>query len=687
MTKLSGVLGCDNLLHVEIEGSLEGGSAALHALHDFLLSALDVCGRRFQYLLHKVEHSANAAKLIFVAVGPSVKRNVGNHPPPWPSVGGSAYSWESAAEARSLMAPFELLPPPKMAKRMQLTLSTTCPCLTQYSMVVVRDGGTRLEKLAPPADPGILQVVEWDEIYGDVTAADGGTGEGVTRMVMTNGAGRISLDLARRITPVEGGRRLLTDGMTGGMGDDDNESAPLLMQARLWYGSVAKGQWVVDSSLPERTLLVGRQAQRKLDAPPGCAAEVAGTFSFEVIRTWEKPRRVRLDVYLAPLLEAAVEHKGLDALHTLMLLRQRDEAQEYLTMSERSLSRRARRKHLVSMLEDREAAPRAASLVELIRAGFDPLSEPYIALELAKVQKDALASLKAGRLTLPDSFMLPGIPDFTGSLLPGEVAVVVHGKTLPRPLGLTEAQPHELLVYGERPPHPPRPFCRPTLSHYAADLTLPLHAPHSPLPAASPGMHPGDLRKVRLKYPEALLASIRGTDPCRSHAIFFSTRGSRPLADEIAGSDYDGDEFAVIGWTELVRLVAQPTASYDPKTAPQLPAAPPTRRCPPKPAPSSTGLGLLSQQQAMPSAAALRRHRALPLEASGAPQLERSLVSNYLMARFMSGAIVGTAGVQWMIHADRLGANHRKCLLVCHARTRVPAAWHAWRARHTWHAR
>ena len=32
----------------------------------------------------------------------------------------------------------------------------------------------------------------------------------------------------------------------------------------------------------------------------------------------------------------------------------------------------------------------------------------------------------------------------------------------------------------------------------------------------------------------------------RGNAIFFSTRGARAAADEISGSDYDGDNFTVI---------------------------------------------------------------------------------------------------------------------------------------------
>ena len=44
------------------------------------------------------------------------------------------------------------------------------------------------------------------------------------------------------------------------------------------------------------------------------------------------------------------------------------------------------------------------------------------------------------------------------------------------------------------------------------------------------------------------------------------------------------------------------------------------------------------------------------------PQVEERLVANYIMARFMSGSIVGTAGTQWMVFADKLGAACDQCL-------------------------
>ena len=76
---------------------------------------------------------------------------------------------------------------------------------------------------------------------------------------------------------------------------------------------------MVDSALPERTILVGRQSQRKLDGRAGCAADRWRTASFEVIRTFERPKRVRLDVFLLPLLEVAAGKQRVGELHALLL--------------------------------------------------------------------------------------------------------------------------------------------------------------------------------------------------------------------------------------------------------------------------------------------------------------------------------------------------------------------------------
>ena len=71
------MLGSSNLLLVKIEEPPELPSgramqAMLVHLLTFLGAGLEICGRSYRYLLHKVEHQIQDSKLLFVAVGASV---------------------------------------------------------------------------------------------------------------------------------------------------------------------------------------------------------------------------------------------------------------------------------------------------------------------------------------------------------------------------------------------------------------------------------------------------------------------------------------------------------------------------------------------------------------------------------------------------------------------------------------
>ena len=485
--------------------------ADLERLQAFLLGLHDVCGRKFAFLLHKVEHQKEGARLWYVSVGPSIIRAGTPAAAHWSCPGGTASAWATASEARSLLADFEVLPAPKMAKRLQLLLSPTTRCFASFTLQTVRDlPSASLARLLAPTDESVVQLVEVDDLCS--VATDRGS------HVMTDGCGRISVDLARLLPPLENGcpiDRLLAARMAA------DASAPLVLQGRLWYaGSVAKGLWLTDATLPERTILIGRQSQRKLEAREGCAAALRGTSSFEVIRTFETHKRVRLDVYLIPILEVA-SGVNKERLHELILSLQAQLASKYLALGTAKLSRAVQRQRALDVIESHEKS-QGGLLLRLTQAGFDPLSEPYLQLKLAELSDEALHAFRAGKLTLPDSYTLPGMPDFTGSLAPGEICVVVNGHELPRPMGLREGEAFEVLVY------------------------------------KSPGMHPGDLHKVAVRYPEALRQMISGSDPSRTHGVFFSTKGERSLADKIAGSDFDGDEYSVIAWQERLLLPPPP---------------------------------------------------------------------------------------------------------------------------------
>jgi hypothetical protein len=239
----------------------------------------------------------------------------------------------------------------------------------------------------------------------------------------------------------------------------------------------------------------------------------------------------------------------------------------------------------------------------------------YLQLELARIRSEALKSLRHGKIVLPDSWSLPGLPDRTGSLKAGEICVVVHGKPLRR---LSDDAAMEVLVYG------------------------------------SPGMNPGDLHKVKVVYPQRLLDTFEEhCDLHRCNAVFFSTLDERSLADRIAGGDYDGDEYAIIAWRPLVDLFLRPFPPYDANNPPVLPVA-------------SGGKPASSSRAPSSGKAAGKKVSAVALK----QQVDERLLSNYLMARFMGSALVGTAGTQYMLCADKRAADgsaaHLDCLLLDH---------------------
>ena len=63
-------------------------------------------------------------------------------------------------------------------------------------------------------------------------------------------------------------------------------------------------------------------------------------------------------------------------------------------------------------------------------------------------------------------------------------------------------------------------------------------------------MRASDVRSVRSVFcrelAEELFGDGRSVDLGRASAVFFSVHGAQPLADMLAGGDYDGDKFYVI---------------------------------------------------------------------------------------------------------------------------------------------
>lgn len=137
-----------------------------------------------------------------------------------------------------------------------------------------------------------------------------------------------------------------------------------------------------------------------------------------------------------------------------------------------------------------------------------------------------------------------------------------------------------------------------------------------------PGIHPGDVRRVRLMpYPAELLQLIpAGTNG----AIFLPSVGSSSLASALAGGDYDGDLFLLL-WE------------------PQVLSA--FRRLDPPPYVSSSS----SQGRCWRVA-----------EDAGWAQVEQELTAYYSFCVEVSG-VMGEAHNIWELLADRHGAGHGSC--------------------------
>ncbi|XP_060209832.1 probable RNA-dependent RNA polymerase 3 isoform X2 [Lycium barbarum] len=154
---------------------------------------------------------------------------------------------------------------------------------------------------------------------------------------------------------------------------------------------------------------------------------------------------------------------------------------------------------------DRDDASIATSM---IMAGV-PLTEPYLWCCLSSLAKEERNGLKAGRLPISDTFYLIGTADPTDTLNPREVCVILeHGQIF-----------GEVLVY------------------------------------RNPGLHFGDIHRLRA-VPVKNLGDIVGN---AKYGIFFSTKGPRSAATEIANGDFDGDTYWVSQNPQLLKYYTAST--------------------------------------------------------------------------------------------------------------------------------
>ncbi|KAE9464482.1 hypothetical protein C3L33_03608, partial [Rhododendron williamsianum] len=141
------------------------------------------------------------------------------------------------------------------------------------------------------------------------------------------------------------------------------------------------------------------------------------------------------------------------------------------------------------------------TVARMILSGV-PLNEPYLQYRLSDLAKDERNALKGGKLPITESFYLIGTTDPTGLLESHQVCVILENGQISG----------DLLVY------------------------------------RNPGLHFGDIHRLEAVYVKEL-AEIVGN---AKYAIFFSTKGERSIANEIANGDFDGDTYWISRNPELL---------------------------------------------------------------------------------------------------------------------------------------
>nr|XP_016511902.1 PREDICTED: probable RNA-dependent RNA polymerase 3 isoform X2 [Nicotiana tabacum] len=147
----------------------------------------------------------------------------------------------------------------------------------------------------------------------------------------------------------------------------------------------------------------------------------------------------------------------------------------------------------------------------LISSGV-PLNEPHLHARLSRLAKIERSKLRGGKLPLSDSFYLMGTADPTGVLENNEVCVILDS-------GQVSGR---VLVY------------------------------------RNPGLHFGDVHVMKARYVEELVDIVGDA----KYGIFFSTKGPRSAASEIANGDFDGDMY----WVSINRKLVDSYRASKPWT-------------------------------------------------------------------------------------------------------------------------
>lgn len=666
-------------------GAGRARAAAEQAQRRALTRGIRVCGREFVFFCAKEDHSAKDTKAVFIARRHEGGGAAGGGGGSRTDTGGqgSLFGWSSPAEARRMLADFASLPPAKLTKRLALAFSQTTRCLSgcvrQVDLVDLRHpppgqaaaaaARSFLSAARPPAAPALLSLLGLEG--AQALAATGAPPEGTVRIlivddichggshIMTDGAGLVSMDLMQRVAAEAVAHASARAGVVDGAADASAAGAALGAQVRLWFhGSVAKGMLLVASPLPARTIVL---TNSMVKVQPAGAAQWPN-FYFEVVRLTEsRGREPRAGSLLIPILQhgcglqPAVRYlKGLVAAGVEAM------PPAARGMAHDAPARGAKMADMIMRAGSRTAAAGggggcrfgrgggfgggglgngdgggygSASAADLVEAGFNPLREPWLMRKANDLVVSEFKRLREGKLPLGNqAHYVIGFPDFSGSLPEGASFLVVNG----------------LAAY---------PSCAAAGAEAGAGwagagdgsgggASLCVFGGQA-LVYRAPGCLAGDARRVAIaRTCPGLEGMLFGSGPAGgtgkggyispdlAFAVFFSTRGERPLADYLAGGDYDGDDFLVCLDRELVSLFNHLPPGEGPGASSPPPAAPAVRNLPPANPPASLS----------------------------PPALETALADEFFRRRHTGAFDVGRAATAFKAMCDRYGMGDSRAI-------------------------
>eukprot|EP00939_MAST-03C_sp_MAST-3C-sp1_P002510 g2510.t1 len=350
---------------------------------------------------------------------------------------------------------------------------------------------------------------------------------GVDGVVLSDGCGRISYEFLREIY-----RDCSNPGTVGDdedneeidLADADDRNFPAMIQLRCRSSKGGmKGTLVADSSLKGRRI-VFRRSMKKFG--PGCEFRVEDPSSsssshqkvYLDINQFSRQSTSSLNIMVILVLrEGGVPIEVLERL----LKKQLNELRGILTHknSRRFLSRICRTQHFDASAKASVPFERASQIrkIELMLNAGQALNDPFLQRMLRHLASTYVAKLKEKLgIDIPYAYQIMGAPDSTRTLKPGECCVVLKD-------GQVREGP---CLVGRHPCY-----------------------------------HRGDIQKFTSVCNASVMQSL---GKYASSVVVFSTHGDlkRAPADKLSGGDYDGDEFFVIFYDEVVNAF-QPSEPMD----------------------------------------------------------------------------------------------------------------------------